>query len=72
MTDREIINFVKGLFIMADGSICDAARAVSIHENRLSRIIHRRVKPNSDEKRRIAWHLQKPISELFPEQTQGE
>jgi DNA-binding XRE family transcriptional regulator len=67
MNDREKVNYRRGLIIMKDGSICNAASALGIHESRLSRIIHGRVRPNQNEKRKIAWHLQKPISDLFPQ-----
>lgn len=57
--------YLKGFLIQSDGTIVRAARAIGIREDRLSRIIHRRVNPSADEKRKIAWHLQKPITELF-------
>ena len=44
-----------------------AAREFGIDEFRLSRLIHGRATPKREEKRRIAWKLQKKISELFPE-----
>jgi hypothetical protein len=42
-----------------------AAAAFGIRPDRLSRIVTLRVKPSAEEKRVIAWRLQKPISELF-------
>ena len=57
--------YLKGLLIQHDGSIIAAARILEVREDRLSRIIHRRVNPSADEKRKIAWHLQKSMVELF-------
>lgn len=57
--------YLKGFLIQRDGSIVAAARALEMREDRLSRVIHRRVKPSPEEKRRISWHLQRSISELF-------
>ena len=40
---------------------------LAIDQFRLGRIIHGRVEAKHEEKRAIAWSLQKPINELFPE-----
>lgn len=64
---------VKSLLILKDGSITESCRKMGIDFQRMSRIIHGRVKVRPEEKRAIAWHLQKPIDELFendrPDQT---
>jgi hypothetical protein len=58
---------LKASIIEAFGSQVTAAREFKIREDRLSRIIHSRVHPTPEEKRIIAWKLQKKIDELFPE-----
>jgi hypothetical protein len=60
--------YLKALLIQSDGTIINAARSVGIHESRLSRIIHRRVRPNQKERQKIAWHLQRSIEDVFQEQ----
>ncbi|UCG11526.1 MAG: hypothetical protein JSU72_13420 [Deltaproteobacteria bacterium] len=42
-----------------------AAAEFGIRPDRLSRIVTRRVKPSAEEKRIIAWKLQRSIDELF-------
>lgn len=56
---------LKAAIIIGCGTVAKAARQCGIREDRLSRIIHRRVNPKPEEKRKLAWKLQKPISELF-------
>ncbi len=56
---------LKGLLIAADGTLTVAARKVEIREDRLSRIIHNRVKPSREECQRIAWRLQRSVKEIF-------
>lgn len=58
---------LKAIIIESFGTIAAAARQCDIREDRLSRIIHRRVTPSQKERRTLAWKLQKPIKELFPE-----
>lgn len=48
-------------------SISQAAFDLEMRAERLSRIIWGRVKPKADEKRLMAWKLQKPAAFLFPE-----
>jgi len=64
--------YLKGLIYEADGTIIEFARAVNINESRLSRIIHRRVRPNQKEKQKIAWHLQRTIEDIFDEHSRRE
>ena len=42
-----------------------AAAAFGIRPDRLSRIVTLRVKPSAEEKRLIAWKLQRSIEDLF-------
>lgn len=56
---------LKGFLIQLNGSLIASARVLDIREDRLSRIIHRRVNPSADEKLKIASHLQKTVSEIF-------
>ena len=63
---------LKAALIKKYGTIANAARDIStddldIDQYRISRIIHRRTTPLPKERRVIAWKLQKPITELFPE-----
>ena len=62
---------LKALIIENFGSQVSGARAFEMNEYRLSRIIHRRAQPNPDEKRTIAWKLQKKMAEIFPEGERG-
>ena len=62
---------LKALIIENFGSQVSGARAFEMNEYRLSRIIHKRALPKPDEKRTIAWKLQKKICELFPEDERG-
>lgn len=57
--------YLKSLIIANDGKMVDAARILGMREDRLSRIIHRRVNPSAAEMTKIAGHLQKPVGELF-------
>ncbi len=54
------------LFLIA---LANGKGGVQVREDRLSRIIHRRVKPTPAEKRAICWKLQESASQLFPEDT---
>jgi len=56
---------LKAAIILRCGTVAKAARECGMREDRLSRIIHNRVKPRPDEKRALAWRLQKPLGELF-------
>jgi hypothetical protein len=58
---------LKAELIRKFGCIADAADNLGIPAVRLSRVIHGAVKVRPEEKRDIAWRLQKSISELFPE-----
>jgi hypothetical protein len=62
---QEANYYLKELLIQHNGSLIASARALDIREDRLSRIIHRRVNPSSDEKIKIASHLQQKVSGLF-------
>lgn len=57
---------LKALIIETFGSQVSGARAFEMNECRLSRIIHRRAQPKHEEKRTIAWKLQKKMAEIFP------
>ncbi|MDX2445986.1 MAG: hypothetical protein QNK29_02170 [Desulfobacterales bacterium] len=64
---------LKADLIRKYGTITAAARDISndeieLTEFRLSRIIHGRAKVLPEERRVIAWKLQKPIAELFAEE----
>ena len=59
--------YLKGLLISKYGTVFNAAQDLNIREDRLSRIYYNRVHPSAEELRRLAWKLQKPISELFGE-----
>jgi len=56
---------LKASIVISFGTIAEASRQTGIREDRLSRIIHRTVNARPEEKRVLAWHLQKPIAELF-------
>ena len=56
---------LKGMLIQKYGKLTTGAMDIPIDYYRLSRIISGIVKPSQEEKRRIAWKLQEPISELF-------
>jgi len=58
---------LKGLIIARYGTQASAALDFEMDEFRLSRIIHRRAAPSPEERKRIAWKLQRPIVDLFPE-----
>jgi hypothetical protein len=58
---------LKAAIITVFGTQTEGARQFEIREDRLSRIIHRRVKPSVEEQRVIALRLQKPMGELFAE-----
>jgi hypothetical protein len=60
---------LKSLFILKDGSLTESCRKMGMDFQRLSRIINHRVRIKPDEKRKIAWYLQKSIKDLFQ---QGE
>lgn len=49
-------------------SLSDSPNGIQLTENRLSKIICGVVSPRPEEKRHIAWKLQKPISVLFGEE----
>jgi hypothetical protein len=57
--------FLKCQLLLKDGSLTQAARRLEWDYNRLSRIINRRVEPTDDERRRLAWYLQKSATQLF-------
>jgi len=48
-------------------SLLDSNNGIKLSEIRLSKIITGHLTPRPEEKRHIAWKLQKPISELFGE-----
>lgn len=48
-------------------SISEAAFEMEMRPERLSRIIWGRVRPKAEERRMLAWKLQKPAFFLFPE-----
>ena len=50
-------------------SMGHAAREIGVRYERLSRVVNGRVKPTSEEMRQLAWRLQMPITDLFPEAT---
>ena len=56
---------LKAAIILRCGTVAKAARECGMREDRLSRIIHNRVKPKQSEKRALAWRLQRPIEALF-------
>ncbi|MBW2608636.1 MAG: hypothetical protein JRD05_13515 [Deltaproteobacteria bacterium] len=56
---------LKAKIILKFGSIIEAARKCEIREDRLSRIIHRRVVPNALERGELAFQLGERISDLF-------
>ena len=59
-------NFIlKSLIIAKDGNYGNVTRALGMREDRLSRIVHRRVNPSDDEMKKLSEYLQKPIGELF-------
>ena len=58
-------NRLKGQLIEKYGRLNLCALDIPIDYYRLSRIISGVVQPTQDEKRRIAWKLQRPITELF-------
>ena len=59
---------LKAELIRKFGRLADAADALGIPAVRLTRVIHGAVKIRPEEKREIAWKLQKSIIELFPEE----
>jgi len=59
--------YLKGLLIQKDGKLVEAARALDMREDRLSRIIHCRVNPSIHELNAIAQHLNKPVADIFGE-----
>jgi hypothetical protein len=61
---------LKGIIIAQFGTLAQAARLFDMREDRLSRVIHNRVRPSRDEMRTISWRLQKKISELWPSEAQ--
>jgi hypothetical protein len=65
-------NKLKALIIERYGTQKDFLVALedagfSMCEARLSRILHRRARPNAEERRVFAWRLQKPAKDLFGE-----
>ena len=58
-------NRLRGQLIEKYGRLNLGALDIPIDYYRLSRIISGIVQPTPEEKRRIAWKLQKPITELF-------
>ena len=65
---------LKAAAIVSDGTLKNFVLRLNgrpgtekLTEQRFGRIIHRRTPPTVEEKRAIAWALQKPIKELFPE-----
>jgi hypothetical protein len=70
---KEPNTYLKGRIVEKFGgsksfviALANGKGGVQIREDRLSRIIHRRVKPTAAEKRAICWKLQEPIDRLFP------
>ena len=58
-------NRLKGQLIEKYGKLTSGALDIPIDYYRLSRILSGVVQPSHEEKRRIAWKLQRPIVELF-------
>jgi hypothetical protein len=59
-------NFIlKSLIIAKDGNYVNIARTLGMREDRLSRIVHRRVNPSDDEMKKLSEYLQKPVGEIF-------
>jgi len=56
---------LKALIIERFGTQAEASLKFGMNEYRLSRVIHGRVKPTQEERRKIAWALQRRISEVF-------
>jgi hypothetical protein len=58
---------LKAEIIATYGTLTNGARRMGLKDEfRLSRLIHGRAKPTPREMRVIAWKLQRPIRELFP------
>lgn len=57
--------YLKSIFVLTDGTMTAAAKAVGMRLDRLSQVIHGHVNATVFEKDRISNHLQRPISELF-------
>lgn len=57
--------YLKSLIVAKDGKMGDAAMALGMRADRLSRIVHRRVNPSAVEMTKIAGYLQRPAGELF-------
>jgi len=73
---KEPNTYLKGRIVEKFGgskpfviALANGKDGVQIREDRLSRIIHRRVRPTQAEKRAICWRLQESMSQLFPEDT---
>jgi len=58
---------LKFLLLSKYGTQVEAARDFELTEKRLSQIIHRRIPPRPDERRKIAWALQLPAKQIFGE-----
>ena len=58
---------LKAKIILKFGTIIQASRAFEMREDRLSRVIHRRVVPKAEEKRTICLQLKKNSDEIFGE-----
>jgi len=71
MDYRKIIQKRRGAILGHWPSMGDAARQIGVRFDRLSRVVNGRVKPTPEEMRQLAWHLQVPIADLFPEATVG-
>lgn len=62
------LNMTLKLAIVGSGkSQVDIAKAASIHESKLSKIVHGYREPSDDEKKAIAKALRRPVAHLFPE-----
>ena len=67
MEYRKIVQKRKGAILGHWPSMTDCARDIGVRYDRLSRVVHGRVRPTPEEMRQLAWRLQVPITELFPE-----
>jgi hypothetical protein len=76
---RQTNFYLKGLIVQKYGghkpfliALANGAGGIEINESRLSRIVHRRVKPTRAEMRAISWRLQESMEQLFDMDGHGE
>ena len=63
----QIINKRRALVVEKWGSFSNAAGDLGMRPERLGRILWGRVRPKPEEARKLAWRLQVPVSQIFPE-----